>query len=43
LYDEAEILDRLDEGTTVSITARVPAPLLGRLHAREDIRVEEVA
>jgi GTP-binding protein HflX len=43
LYDKAEILDRLDEGTTVSITARVPAPLLGRLHAREDIRVEEVA
>ena len=43
LYREAEILDRIDENTTVSITARVPAPLLGRLIGRDDIRVEEVA
>ena len=43
LYREAEVVGRVDENTTISITARVPAALLGRLSGREGIRVEDVA
>lgn len=40
IYREAEIIDRADENTGVLITARIPAPLLGRLRSREGVYVE---
>jgi GTPase len=42
LYREAEVTDRVDDRMIVSLRARVPAPLLGRLSAREGVRVEPV-
>ena len=42
LYREAEVIDRVDENTVVLLTARIPAPLLGRLRGREGVRVEPV-
>ena len=42
VYREAEVLARTDEDSTVSLTARVPAPLLGRLATRSGVRVEGV-
>jgi GTP-binding protein HflX len=43
VYREGEVMDRSDESLRVSLTARVPQGLLGRLHAREGIVIEEVA
>lgn len=43
LYREAEVITRVDESMEVVITARVPRALLGRLIARPEIIVEEVA
>ena len=43
LYREAEVVGAVEENTTVSLTARVPAALLGRLSGRPGIRVEGVA
>ena len=43
LYREAEVTSRVDESTTVSLTARVPAALLGRLAGRRGVVVEDVA
>ena len=40
MYQEAEILNRVDENMTVSITARVSPAFLGRLKGCPDIRVE---
>lgn len=43
VYREGEVMGRLDESMTVSLTARVPRGLLGRLNGRAGIVVEEVA
>jgi len=40
IYREAEVIDRTDEDTCVFLTARIPAPLLGRLRNREGLQVE---
>jgi GTP-binding protein HflX len=42
LYREGEVMEREDQGRTISVTARVPAALLGQLSAREGIRVERL-
>ena len=42
IYREAEVIDRSDENTQVLLTARIPAPLLGRLRNREGVQVEPV-
>lgn len=43
LYREGEVMARVDENMQVSLTARVPRGLLGRLVGRPGIVVEEVA
>jgi GTP-binding protein HflX len=43
LYREAEVIGREDDDSMVSLTARVPAALLGRLTGREGVIVEAVA
>jgi GTP-binding protein HflX len=43
VYREGEVMDRSDDRLAVSLTARVPRELLGRLSGREGIVVEEVA
>lgn len=43
VYREGEVMEREDERMTVSLTARLPHTLLGRLKSREGITVEEVA
>lgn len=43
VYREGEVVSRSDEPMHVSITARVPQGLLGRLSSREGVVVEEVA
>jgi len=43
LYREAEIIERTDENTVVLLTARIPAPLLGRLRRRGGVEVEPVS
>jgi GTP-binding protein HflX len=43
LYREAEIIGRTDENTVVLLTARIPAPLLGRLRRRGGVEVEPVS
>jgi len=40
IYREAEVIDRTAENTYIFLTARVPAPLLGRLRNREGVQVE---
>ena len=40
IYEEAEILNRVDENMTVSITARVSPAFLGRLKGCPDICLE---
>jgi GTP-binding protein HflX len=42
LYREGEVVDRVDRDMTVSLTARIPVALLGRLSQREGVSVEEV-
>jgi hypothetical protein len=43
LYREAEVTAREDDDSMVSLTARVPASLLGRLTGRRGVIVEDVA
>ena len=43
VYREAEVTAREDDDSMVSLTARVPAALLGRLSGRRGVIVEEVA
>jgi GTP-binding protein HflX len=43
VYREGEVMARSDETDHVSLTARIPQGVLGRLKAREGIVVEEVA
>jgi GTP-binding protein HflX len=43
VYREGEVTARIDESLLVSLTARVPRALLGRLNGRVGIVVEEVA
>jgi GTPase len=43
VYREGEVMARSDDSLLVSLTARVPKALLGRLHGRDGISVEEVA
>jgi GTP-binding protein HflX len=43
VYREGEVTARIDESLLVSLTARVPRALLGRLNGRDGIVVEEVA
>jgi len=43
LYREGEVTGRVDEATTVSLTAHVSAALLGRLRASAGVSVEEVS
>ncbi len=40
LYREAEILERVDNNMTVSVTARIPPAFLGRLQGYPGVRVE---
>ena len=43
LYREAEVVGRFDDDSEVSLTARVPSALLGRLTRRKGVTVEAVA
>jgi GTP-binding protein HflX len=43
VYREGEVVQRVDDSTRVSLTARVPQPLLGRLARRSGVTVEDVA
>ncbi|HET9949803.1 MAG TPA: GTPase HflX [Longimicrobiales bacterium] len=43
LYREADVEQRVDHDSVVSLTARVPRPLLGRLVGRSGVVVDEVA
>jgi GTP-binding protein HflX len=43
IYREGEVTDRADESMRISLTARVPVELLGRLKGRSDVSIEEVA
>jgi len=43
LYREGEVMERLDEGTTVEVRARIPVELRGRLEARRGVQIQEVA
>ena len=43
LYREGEVLEREDEGRTIRVRARLPRPVLGRLHGREGVRVEQLS
>ena len=40
LYREGEVLEREDDGRRITVTARLPSPILGRLEAREGVVVE---
>ena len=42
LHREGEVLTQDNHGSTLELTARVPAPLLGRLRAREGLEITEV-
>ncbi len=42
LYREGEVVGRVEEDSRISLTAWVPRPLLGRLHARAGVRVEDL-
>jgi GTP-binding protein HflX len=43
LYREGEVTERVDHDMKVSLTARVPVAVAGRLAQREGVKVEEVA
>ena len=43
LYREGEVLEREDEGRSITVTARVPSPTLGRLRGRDGVTVETLA
>jgi GTPase len=43
VYREGEVIRREDRGTLISLTARLPAPTLGRLSQRTGIRINGAA
>ena len=43
IYREGEVTERTDESMRVSLTARIPIELLGRLNGRKDVSIREVA
>ena len=43
LYREGEVLERLDNGAVIDVTARIPDRMLGQLRQREGIRIVDVA
>ena len=43
LYREGEVIDRVDDGGSFVVTARLPETLVGRLRGRANVRVEAVA
>lgn len=43
IYREGEVTERTDESMRVSLTARIPVDLLGRLNGRKDVSIQEVA
>lgn len=43
VYREGEVTERADESMRVSLTARIPLELLGRLNGRKDVTIKEVA
>jgi GTPase len=43
VYREGEVLSREDRGTSISLTARLPQPTLGRLRQREGIEIDGAA
>jgi GTP-binding protein HflX len=43
IYREAEVIERADEDEDVLLTARIPAPLLGRLRSLDGVQVQAVA
>ena len=43
LYREGEVVGTTRDDSAVTVTARLPAPVLGRLQARGDIEIVEVA
>jgi GTP-binding protein HflX len=42
LHREGEVLHQESQGSIMEVTARVPAPLLGRLRARENVEITEL-
>jgi GTP-binding protein HflX len=42
LHREGEVLSQENEGSVLEVRARVPTPLLGRLRARDHLRITEV-
>lgn len=42
IYREGEVTERTDESMRVSLTARIPIELLGRLNGRKDVSIQEV-
>ncbi len=43
LYREGEVMERVDEGSTIAVTARISHALRGRLEARHGVQVQEGA
>ncbi len=43
LYREGEVVGTTRDDSAITVTARLPAPVLGRLQARRDIEILEVA
>jgi len=43
LYREGEVLERTDEGRSITVIVRLPSPALGRIRGREGIEVEAVS
>ncbi len=42
LYREGEVLEREDEGRSITVTARLPGAVVGRLDGREGVTVERL-
>jgi GTP-binding protein HflX len=42
LYREGEVMERAQDGVCITVTARVPDALLGRLRRQEGVRIDEV-
>ncbi len=42
LYREGEVVKTTHDGSAMAVTARLPAPALGRLHARGDVEIVEI-
>ena len=43
LHREGEVLQRIEEGGSMAVTARLPRALLGRLAGRPGVEIGEVA